>query len=125
MLAIDLGLCISFENELQVVVQDFNNRCKPNNLTIKTHSNTDDRTWTILKTSKSFDISGDDFEQFSMNFDDLECGHVAELTNFSWMLFSTKLCGVSSAFYFESRGKKVPGYNRSVSTVTLHNFFKG
>ena len=102
-----LSLCIHFGDEILVKVEDYQNKgCNPNVFTIQRHSTTDDRTWAIMKTRSSFEISGDEFEPFTISYDGLDqCGNLEKSTKFGWMKFLTTLSGVSSAFYLESQGK--------------------
>ena len=103
-----LNLCIYFGDELMIVVKDYSdNRCNPNIFTVRRYSNTNHRKWSIVKSPKSFEISGDDFEPFSMDFDELDCGNLAKSIKFGWMQFFIKLSGVSSAFYAASKGNNL------------------
>ena len=111
-----LLLCIYFGDELLIYTRHWDNLCDSNYFAIQQQSNTDDRMWVILKTPTSFQISGDDFEQLNIDFVDLDCGSIAESSNFGWLKFLTNLEDPSTAYYLEYKGKH---YCYSQTNVSL------
>ena len=105
-----LGLCIYFGDEIVVFTRHEDEQCQSNYFAIQRLSNiaTDDRMWGIKKTPTSFQISGDDFEQLNIDFVGLDCGSIAESSNFGWLQLITHYEHISTTFYLEDRSKYYP-----------------
>ena len=95
--ASELGLCIFFGDEIVIFIRHEDNKCNSNYFAIQrlTNTATDDRMWGIMKTPTSFQISGDDFEQLNIDFVDLDCGSIAESSNFGWLRLITRFEHIS------------------------------
>ena len=114
--ASELGLCIFFGDEIVIFIRHEDHECNSNYFAIQT----DDRMWSIMKTPTSFQISGDDFEQFNIDFVDLDCGSVAESSNFGWLRLITHFDHISTTFYLEDRSKHKP--QKWLKKFTLYHY---
>lgn len=100
-----LLLCIYFGDEIFIQTSHSAGFCDSNYFAIGQLSNTDDRIWSISKTSTSFLIRSDDIYSLNIDFDDLGCGSIAKSRNFGWLKFVTYLEDPSTAYYLEYKSK--------------------
>ena len=115
-----IGICIEFGGKISIKILVPDPRCKPNTILLQTQSKTDDRMWSILKTSTSFQISGDDFKELNIPFAELDCGSMAKSTNFGWLESITRLGDFSTAFYFVENKGKLREFVKSSLTIRYY-----